>query len=188
MFSKNNHQYNSSEGVFLFYMRKKRKIRIGIVVTITLLFFSIFILILNIKPKQQISPITDPISDPISKAYGVTPLTQKENKKINTNSEENFKTKQIAFLEINDDKYESEIVENTSVYEFMDKLRKQGKINFIEKNYIGIGKFIEGINGIKSKKNKYWIYYVNEQKANIGVSDYKINPGDVVSWKYEESY
>lgn len=74
----------------------------------------------------------------------------------------------------------------TTVYDFMDKLRNEGKINFTEKNYTGIGKFIESINGVKGHGEQNWIYYVNGKKAQIGVSNYKLKPGDVVSWKYEK--
>ena len=74
-----------------------------------------------------------------------------------------------------------------SVYDFMSKLRSEGKIDFTEKNYIGMGKFIETINNVKGDGNRNWIYYVNGKKAIIGVSNYKINKGDIVSWKYEES-
>jgi len=75
-----------------------------------------------------------------------------------------------------------------SVYDFMDTLRQEGKITFTEKNYTGMGKFIETINGIQSNGDQNWIYYVNNQKAKVGVSNYKIKSGDVVSWKYEKSY
>jgi hypothetical protein len=74
-----------------------------------------------------------------------------------------------------------------SVYDFMSKLRAEGKINFIEKNYIGIGKFIKSINGVENSNSLVWIYYVNGVEAQIGISNYKINPEDVVSWKYEKS-
>ena len=77
--------------------------------------------------------------------------------------------------------------EKTTVYDFMDKLRSEGKINFVEKNYTGMGKFIETINGMKSGSDRSWIYYVNGKEAEVGVSNYKINPGDIVSWKYEKN-
>ncbi|MFZ3015460.1 MAG: DUF4430 domain-containing protein [Minisyncoccia bacterium] len=93
----------------------------------------------------------------------------------------------IITLLINEAKYTTNISEETSVYDFMDKLRTEGKIYFKDKTYSGMGKFIEEINGIKNGE-KYWIYYVNNKKANIGVSNYKINEGDIVSWKYEKDY
>ncbi|MDE2399960.1 MAG: DUF4430 domain-containing protein [Patescibacteria group bacterium] len=93
-----------------------------------------------------------------------------------------------ADIEVNGVKYQTEISQNTSVYDFMDKLRTEGKINFEDKTYVGMGKFIESINGIKNTGDKSWIYYVNGKEAQIGVSNYKMNPGDVVSWKYEKGY
>lgn len=92
-----------------------------------------------------------------------------------------------AVLEINGQKYESEISGQVSVYDFMNKLRREDKISFTEKNYTGIGKFIDTINGIKGNNDKNWIYYVNNKKAQVGVSNYKITTGDVVSWKYEKN-
>ena len=91
-----------------------------------------------------------------------------------------------AFLEIEGKKLGMKIEEKESVYDFMFKLKKEGKIDFKDKTYSGMGKLIEEINGI-SNGDKYWIYYVNGQKANIGISNYKIKAGDVVSWKYEKN-
>ncbi len=82
-------------------------------------------------------------------------------------------------------KLESSISQKTSVYDFMQKLEQENKITFQAKNYIGMGEFIESINGIKNTNTNNWIYYINNVKANVGVSNYQINPGDVVSWKYE---
>ena len=69
----------------------------------------------------------------------------------------------------------------------MEKLQAEGKINFTEENYVSMGEFIEGINGIKNSENQSWIYYVNGVEAQVGVSNYKIKNGDIVSWKYEKS-
>ncbi len=93
---------------------------------------------------------------------------------------------EIAYLEINSVKYQGPIIKNMSVYDFMNQLQSEGKINFKDKTYIGMGKFIEELNGIRGNGDKFWIYYVNGKKAKIGVSNYKISPGDVVSWKYEK--
>ncbi len=75
-----------------------------------------------------------------------------------------------------------------SVYNFMEQLQNEGKMSFKEKNYSGMGKFIEEINGVRNSGEKNWIYYVNGIKANVGVSNYKVNKGDIVSWKYEKSF
>jgi hypothetical protein len=91
-----------------------------------------------------------------------------------------------AFLEINGNRLETNIKVEESIYDFMLKLQKESKITFKDKNYSGMGKLIEEINGIKNNGEKNWIYYVNSKKAQIGVSNYKIKSGDVVSWKYEK--
>jgi len=96
-------------------------------------------------------------------------------------------SKTITLL-INEEKYTTNISDEINVYDIMNKLKTEGKIDFKEKNYSGMGKFIEEINGVKGNGEKYWIYYVNNKKANIGVSNYKINVGDIISWKYEKDY
>ena len=93
---------------------------------------------------------------------------------------------QKAILEINGQRYEGAITAGGTVYGFMTNLREEGKINFTEKTYVGMGKIIVTINGVKSNGEYTWIYYVNDKEAEVGVSNYKINPGDVVSWKYEK--
>jgi hypothetical protein len=116
---------------------------------------------------------------------------------VNINTEQNLQTqentqtekipdqKNLATLEINSTKYTTEISENISIYDFMNKLREEKKIDFKEKTYTAMGAFVEEINNIKNTGEQNWIYYVNNQKANIGISNYQIKPGDVVSWKYE---
>jgi len=90
-------------------------------------------------------------------------------------------------LKINGASYTDTIAGKMSVYDFMNQIQTEGKINFTAQNYIGMGEFIESINGIKNSNSLVWIYYVNGVEAQIGISNYKINPGDVVSWKYEKS-
>lgn len=113
----------------------------------------------------------------------VKPLTI--NKDVDTNPE-NPIGKTYGTLEIEGRKYEEEINEKTSVYEFMYQLRTEKKIEFEEKNYTGLGVFIESIDGIKSSGGYSWIYYINNQKAMVGVSNYQLKNGDIISWKYEK--
>ncbi len=126
--------------------------------------------------------------DNAGKGYSISPPT--EVNEINTETEvvKKIYTDEAneARLEINGVTLKGEIKEGENVYNFMSTLRKRGQIKFKEKNFIGIGQFIEEINGVRSDGNKYWIYYVNGKKAEIGVSNYKIKEGDVVSWKYED--
>ena len=48
--------------------------------------------------------------------------------------------------------------------------------------------FIESINGIENGENdSYWQYYVNDQFADVGCSNYFLNDNDVVEWRFESS-
>ena len=88
-------------------------------------------------------------------------------------------------LEIETKQFNSKLASATTVYNFMQRLKDEGQIVFTEKTFAGMGKLIDGLNGIKNNGDKNWIYYVNGIKATVGVSNYQINPGDVVSWKFE---
>ena len=48
-----------------------------------------------------------------------------------------------------------------------------------------MGSFITEINGIKGLPGKYWIYYVNDKLASVGVSKYVLKEGDIINWKNE---
>lgn len=90
-------------------------------------------------------------------------------------------------LFINDEKYEKYLPADSTVYDLMVALKNNGQINFSGKNSAGLGFFVEEINGIKNNpsKNTYWFYYINGQKANVGISNYILKSGDVIKWQYE---
>ncbi|MFA6586065.1 MAG: DUF4430 domain-containing protein [Candidatus Paceibacterota bacterium] len=138
-------------------MNKKEKIKIGVIII-----FSILLGTFSLKFFQTRNSILPPFP---------SPYVGKD---------------KIGIKEI-DTVFTDDILGQITVYDFMNKLQKEGKINFKDKEYTGMGKFIEEINGIKNS-DKYWIYYVNGKKAEIGISNYKINYGDIVSWKYESQY
>lgn len=125
------------------------------------------------QTKKEVLPITE------NKEVGTEQIKELPEKEVTTKAS-------LATLEINGVPYQTQILEPTSVYDFMNKLKNERKIAFKDKTFIGIGKFIEEIDGIRSDGDRYWIYYVNGKKATIGVSNYEINSGDVVSWKYEK--
>ncbi len=160
-------------------MAKKQKITTILTVIAIILFLAGSYSFLSKKTVNNISSIIDETIE-----------TEKEPTEKQTNTENTIvvtqKTTQ-AYVEIEDVRHVSNIAKNTSVYDFMNKMKAEGKINFKEKTYTGMGKFIYEINDVKNIGSKNWIYYVNGKKAQVGVSDYKINPGDVVSWKFENN-
>lgn len=65
-------------------------------------------------------------------------------------------------------------------------LRKTAeKENFkIETEQYDFGIFVKSIAGRESSAEKAWIYFVNGEAGNVAASEYKLNEGDVVEWKY----
>ena len=61
-----------------------------------------------------------------------------------------------------------------------DALQKATGVQNIEfKDYGGdLGIFISAINGIKPTGNKFWLFKINGQGSDVGVSSYKVKSGD----------
>lgn len=94
--------------------------------------------------------------------------------------------KNKAVMLIDGLKYEAEIKPGSSVYDLMNLLKTENKINFSGKNYSGLGFFVEEINGLKNNSaGKNWLYYTNGKPAPVGISNYLINNNDIIEWKYE---
>lgn len=76
------------------------------------------------------------------------------------------------------------VPEGSSVYDAM----KQLDIPFDGHDFGSLGFFVESIGEIKNDKlrGRYWMYYINGQKAKIGISNYIIKPHDIITWKYED--
>ena len=89
-------------------------------------------------------------------------------------------------LKVLDQVYTTEIKNNASVYDVMVKIKNENKnFYFKYKEYPAIGIFINEINGEKGSSGKYWIYYVNDKEASVGVSNYIIKEGDVITFQQE---
>lgn len=87
-----------------------------------------------------------------------------------------------------DKKYEIAVPENSTVFDLMSALKQRGDFDFKGKNSAGLGFFVEEINGIRNNPsaNTYWIYYVNREAADVGISNYILKSNDVIIWKYEK--
>jgi hypothetical protein len=127
--------------------------------------------------------------NPAAQNNGATGENEKNNN-IAVSQEENTPENRIsAALFVGDKKYETSVSGNSSVYDLMEKLQKETDFRFSGKNYPEFGFFVEEINGVKNNPRnfQYWIYYINGQEANMGISAMKLKQGDIIVWKYESS-
>ncbi|MFW5887166.1 MAG: DUF4430 domain-containing protein [Bacteriovoracia bacterium] len=90
-------------------------------------------------------------------------------------------------LIVEDDSFPALFDEEDSLYEAMSKMKEFDLINFEEKSFSGLGVYIYSINNISEnkKEGEYWIYYINDVQANVGVSNYYLDEGDEIRWQLE---
>lgn len=92
-----------------------------------------------------------------------------------------------ASLVVGNQNYVTKIKEGSNVFDVMTQIKEENRNNFDfkynEYSYLGI--FINEINGVTGSPGAYWIYYINDKEASVGVSNYIINDGDVIKWKQE---
>ena len=92
-------------------------------------------------------------------------------------------------IEINGQKYPVGLAEKSTAYDAMSKLVADKKIAATFKEFSGMGYFVDEIDGVKTdnKNGKYWIYYLNNEPAKMGISAYVLKNTDLITWKYENS-
>jgi hypothetical protein len=91
-------------------------------------------------------------------------------------------------LQVDDKSYSVPFSENLTVYDLMIDIKDNQDLTFDGKDYgPDMGFFIESINGIKgdTENNLYWVFYLNDKKAEAGFSATNLNPNDIITWKYE---
>ena len=161
---------------------KERKILIGglvlLILVLPFLFFN------RKKEIQIIVPLEQNYKE--EKIEPVLTIKNQKNdgpKKIQ--NENNIK----VTLNVLDKKYETEIKEGVSVFDAMKMIEEKSiasnPFSFKYKEISGLGSFVTEINGVKGSPGEYWIYYVNDKLASIGVSNYILKEGDIISWKNE---
>lgn len=139
-----------------------------------------------VQPKQEIL-LEDAVKETVE---------QKEEPKIVYTSLDNLVSTTTeaeitahAILRIEDLVYSIPIEPGNTAYDLMAKAQTDGLIRFSARDYGGdLGQLVEEINGVKSgaRGKKYWIYYINGKKAQVGISTYKPQAGDIISWQYED--
>lgn len=90
-------------------------------------------------------------------------------------------------LDVPNHTYTAKFTDGSTAYDAMVAVQKvkANNFSFHSKNYGDLGNFVDEINGVKGTPGKYWIYYINNKKATLGVSKYVLKTGDRISWKQE---
>ncbi|EKD79614.1 MAG: hypothetical protein ACD_41C00025G0005 [uncultured bacterium] len=85
---------------------------------------------------------------------------------------------------------ELNLVSANTAHQVMQQAAHQCGFSYQTTQHASLGTFVEGLGGVVSDKKTglYWIYSVNGDKANVGVSSYQLQPGDTLSWNYEQEY
>ena len=69
----------------------------------------------------------------------------------------------------------------------LQKVTSENDLEFDYKDYGGdLGALVESVNDFSSdvKGNRFWHYWVNNIYADISASNYILESGDIIEWKY----
>jgi len=79
-----------------------------------------------------------------------------------------------------------ELAKNSTVFGLLEKATAENNFKLQSKDYGDLGVFIEAIGDIKNDTagDRFWQCWVNNEYAQIGASNYQLNDGDVVEWKF----
>jgi|SRR3989344_1844352 len=75
--------------------------------------------------------------------------------------------------------------DGATLYEALDRARREGRIDFGAREYSGLGYFIESIGSLSEGNGKFLTYFINGKRASVGVSSYLLKHGDVIEWKLQ---
>ena len=74
---------------------------------------------------------------------------------------------------------------NENLFQVMERSAKENDLAFENKEYEGLGVLITKIGERENgADNRYWQYWVNHKKPEVGASAYVLQSGDFVEWKF----
>lgn len=85
--------------------------------------------------------------------------------------------------------YNIPVNKSLSVIDVMKIAEEQGMILKTKDYGTPLGMLVEAINNISndSKEQKYWTLYINDKMSVTGASSTIVNPGETVTWKFENT-
>lgn len=103
--------------------------------------------------------------------------------------EEEYQNKvvlRVHYSEKDIDNFIFEFSEGQTGYDLLQSFSKKTGMTFEEEKY-EIGTLITKIDGLENTNEMAWIYYINEEPANVAIDKYTLQSGDLIEWKYQES-
>lgn len=70
-----------------------------------------------------------------------------------------------------------------TVLDLLENLERSQGITLQKRDFPGLGVFIEAIHGAHNTNSSYWQFWVNEEYAQVGASQFKLQDSDKVLWK-----
>lgn len=137
-----------------------------------------------VSPEVSLSPLTSNVPE-----NKLTPSPEiKDKEKITPEASALFVTLNLQGPKENIS-YKISTSQKITVLEAMKIAEKQGLVLKSKDYGAPLGILIEGINGINNdpKTQKYWTLYVNNKMSQVGVSSTMVSPGDVITWKHENT-
>lgn len=94
-----------------------------------------------------------------------------------------------ATLKADGETYTLKLPEGSTALDLMEEVRATQGFTFTGQESPGFGFFVESINGVQSdtETNTYWLYFINGESAQEGISAYVLEEGDIIEWRYEQA-
>ncbi len=165
-------------------MKKNIKILIIFLIIILGIFISI-----KVSSPVQTKNNTEVIDKPIVLEENIikeVEVVRIEENKVPEEKKEQFIGINIS-LNVLGNNYTTRVKAESTVFDAMKALQSEekNKFSFHTKDYSSLGSFVDEINGTKGTPGAYWIYYINNEKASVGVSKYILKEGDIINWSQE---
>ncbi|MBI4160718.1 MAG: DUF4430 domain-containing protein, partial [Candidatus Yanofskybacteria bacterium] len=136
------------------------------------------------QPAEKISVV--PASSAV--AYTEAPSLKQETQVADTISNSSDSVNELININFvaGDFSRSFKVPSGSTAYDAMLVLASTTNLTFKSEYYSGLGYFVKEINGKPNSGGTYWTLYVNGKYSMIGTSQYKLQPGDAVEWKYEK--
>jgi len=83
------------------------------------------------------------------------------------------------------DVHSYEYSDNLTVFDVLEEYGEENDIELMSKQY-DFGVFVEGIGDYQNTTEMVWIYYVNDESANVSADNYPLSSEDKIKWAYQE--